>query len=141
MSYIYSGGNNLQIQGQRELKPRTEQGEGCQDPRETRLKPPLMVSILFHLFRAGENCFITLSITCPTPLVLVCTFRSSLHLSASCPIVTDSQNWRGPTWALTSTPLQCRSPLMANKFTCNFCLDHFITRQWRPCDIACSIVG
>lgn len=38
------------------LKSRTEQEEGCQDPGETMVKPPLKASIFSHLYKAGESC-------------------------------------------------------------------------------------
>lgn len=82
-------------------------------------KPPLKASISVHIFRADENDFrqVVHNLSHHLPSVLF------LHLSASCPTVINSPNWKRPYQTFRSNSLQSRNPWTANEFTCNFCLD------------------
>lgn len=100
-------------------------------------KPPLKASISVHIFRAGENDFrqVVHNLSHHLPSVLF------LHLSASCPTVINSPNWKRPYQTFRSNSLQSRNPWTANEFTCNFCLDTPMAGSSLPCDLARSMVG
>lgn len=122
------------------LKSRTEQEEGCQDPGETMVKPPLKAYPFFSTFtKQVRAALVTTSVlrNLPQP------HSPTLPCSASRPTVAiDTQGWKGPSsQALKSTGLQSRNLLMADKFTCNVGLNTPLTGSSLPCDIACCTVG
>lgn len=100
-------------------------------------KPPLKASISVHIFRADENDFrqVVHNLSHHLPSVLF------LHLSASCPTVINSPNWKRPYQTFRSNSLQSRNPWTANEFTCNFCLDTPMAGSSLPCGLARSMVG